>query len=242
MYAQPEAWHRLCGRFAAVMGDYLKAQVEAGAQALQVFDSWAGALGRSRLPRVRAAAYARGSSRRLRGRRRPGDPLRRRHDGASCPTSPRAGGDVIGVDWRLPLDEAWTDPGTPIAASRAISIPRCCSAPSIACSPRRTTCCARGRPSGPHLQPGTRHPADDAASSTCRRSRVTCTRSRCRRPPHRNGAGSAPLMPAIDRDSMPDTSSVSSLAAASADYRPRTSSIAAACRSRCSKRPLAWAG
>src|SRR5436190_14273407 len=46
MYAQPAAWHQLCERFATVMGDYLKAQVEAGAQALQVFDSWAGALSR----------------------------------------------------------------------------------------------------------------------------------------------------------------------------------------------------
>ena len=47
MYAQPAAWHRLCSRFADMMADYLAAQVEAGVQALQVFDSWAGALGRS---------------------------------------------------------------------------------------------------------------------------------------------------------------------------------------------------
>ncbi|HMF61997.1 MAG TPA: uroporphyrinogen decarboxylase, partial [Vicinamibacterales bacterium] len=47
MYAQPAAWHRLCSRFADMMADYLTAQVEAGAQALQIFDSWAGALGRA---------------------------------------------------------------------------------------------------------------------------------------------------------------------------------------------------
>ena len=46
MYSQPRAWHQLCGAFATVMVDYLKAQVEAGVQALQIFDSWAGALGR----------------------------------------------------------------------------------------------------------------------------------------------------------------------------------------------------
>ena len=47
MYAQPEAWHRLCDRFAEMMSDYLTAQVEAGVQALQIFDSWAGALRRA---------------------------------------------------------------------------------------------------------------------------------------------------------------------------------------------------
>src|SRR5689334_591506 len=44
MYAQPAAWHRLCDRFATMMADYLRAQIEAGAQAIQVFDSWAGQL------------------------------------------------------------------------------------------------------------------------------------------------------------------------------------------------------
>src|SRR5262249_58183062 len=46
MYAQPAAWHRLCDRFATVMADYLRAQIEAGAQAVQGFDSWAGQLSR----------------------------------------------------------------------------------------------------------------------------------------------------------------------------------------------------
>src|SRR5262249_92270 len=44
MYEQPAAWHSLCGRFASFMADYLRAQVEAGAQAIQVFDSVAGHL------------------------------------------------------------------------------------------------------------------------------------------------------------------------------------------------------
>ena len=47
MYAQPASWHRLCGLFAESMTTYLRAQVEAGVQALQIFDSWAGALGRA---------------------------------------------------------------------------------------------------------------------------------------------------------------------------------------------------
>src|SRR5262245_59024813 len=40
MYAQPAAWHKLCDRFATIMADYLGAQIEAGVQAIQVFDSW----------------------------------------------------------------------------------------------------------------------------------------------------------------------------------------------------------
>src|SRR3954471_14874720 len=47
MYAQPSAWHSLCDRFATMMADYLRGQVEAGVQAVQVFDSWAGQLSRA---------------------------------------------------------------------------------------------------------------------------------------------------------------------------------------------------
>jgi uroporphyrinogen decarboxylase len=47
MFAEPAAWHTLCDRFATVMADYLLAQVEAGAQAIQVFDSWVGQLSRA---------------------------------------------------------------------------------------------------------------------------------------------------------------------------------------------------
>jgi uroporphyrinogen decarboxylase len=105
MYAQPQAWHRLCDRFATLMADYLTAQVEAGAQALQIFDSWAGALGRSdyrefALPHTRTIFDALG---------RTGVPLI--HFGVGTAAILRdireAGGDVIGVDWRQPLDEAW---------------------------------------------------------------------------------------------------------------------------------------
>ena len=44
MYAEPHAWHRLLTLLAEVVGDYLVAQIEAGAQAVQVFDSWVGSL------------------------------------------------------------------------------------------------------------------------------------------------------------------------------------------------------
>lgn len=108
MYSEPEAWHRLCGRFAEIMSDYLAAQVEAGAQAIQVFDSWAGAVGRAdyrefALPHTsRIFSTLKSTSM--------GVPLI--HFGVGATAILRdiaeAGGDVIGLDWRLPLDEAWS--------------------------------------------------------------------------------------------------------------------------------------
>lgn len=105
MYAQPAAWHRLCSRFADMMADYLMAQVEAGAQALQIFDSWAGALSRAdyrefALPHTSRIFSALKSS---------GVPLI--HFGVGTAVILRDivenGADVIGVDWRQPIDESW---------------------------------------------------------------------------------------------------------------------------------------
>ncbi len=105
MYSEPEAWHRLCGHFADVISDYLTAQVEAGAQAIQVFDSWAGALGRADY-REFALPH---TSRIFSALKQTGVPLI--HFGVGATAILRdiaeAGGDVIGLDWRLPLDEAW---------------------------------------------------------------------------------------------------------------------------------------
>jgi uroporphyrinogen decarboxylase len=105
MYAQPDAWHRLCGRFATLMADYLRAQVDAGVQALQIFDSWAGALGRADY-REFAMPH---SARIFAGLRDVGVPLIHFGVGTTAILGDlaEAGGDVIGVDWRLPLDEAW---------------------------------------------------------------------------------------------------------------------------------------
>ena len=60
MLSEPAAWRRLLAKLVTVQADYLLAQVRAGAQALQVFDSWAGrALGRERLPPLRRSAQPR---------------------------------------------------------------------------------------------------------------------------------------------------------------------------------------
>ena len=109
MYSTPRAWHQLCGRFAEMVADYLKAQVEAGAQALQVFDSWAGVLSRADY-REFALLHTKDIFDRVADA---GVPLI--HFGVGTSAILRdlseAGGDVIGVDWRLPLDEAWTHVG-----------------------------------------------------------------------------------------------------------------------------------
>jgi uroporphyrinogen decarboxylase len=105
MYSQPEARHRLCGRFAEVIADYMVAQVEAGAQAIQIFDSWAGALGRNDY-REFALPHTRRIFDRL---RRTGVPTVHFGVGTAAILDDlaEAGGDVIGIDWRQPIDEAW---------------------------------------------------------------------------------------------------------------------------------------
>jgi uroporphyrinogen decarboxylase len=105
MYSQPAAWHRLCETFASMMAGYLRAQVEAGVQALQIFDSWAGQLSRGDyreyvLPHSKSIFEALGDL---------DVPLVHFGVGTAAilPEMAAAGGHVIGVDWRLPLDEAW---------------------------------------------------------------------------------------------------------------------------------------
>ncbi|MBA3884296.1 MAG: uroporphyrinogen decarboxylase [Acidobacteria bacterium] len=109
MYSEPAAWHRLCERLATMMADYLAAQVEAGVQALQVFDSWAGALGRGDY-REFALPHSRRIFESLAAR---GVPVI--HFGVNTTAILRdirdAGGDVIGLDWRQPLDEGWESIG-----------------------------------------------------------------------------------------------------------------------------------
>ncbi len=110
MYAQPAAWHRLCDRFARLIGDYMRAQIEAGAQAIQIFDSWAGQLSRADY-REFALPHTRRIFETLAGS---GVPTIHFGvgTGAILPDMRAAGGDVIGVDWRAPLDEAWITIGT----------------------------------------------------------------------------------------------------------------------------------
>jgi uroporphyrinogen decarboxylase len=104
MYAHPDDWHRLCEKLSSVVADYLVAQIEAGVDVVQVFDSWVGALDTSdyrefALPHTRTIFEAVGKR------------VPTIHFGTGTATILEelrdAGGDVIGVDWRIPIDEAW---------------------------------------------------------------------------------------------------------------------------------------
>jgi uroporphyrinogen decarboxylase len=113
MYREPATWHRFASLLAEVVRDYLLAQIEAGVQAVQVFDSWIGALNAAEyrefvLPHTRAI---------FEGLRGTGVPTLHFGTGTMhlLPLLREAGGDVIGLDWRLPLDEGWALLGEGVA-------------------------------------------------------------------------------------------------------------------------------
>jgi uroporphyrinogen decarboxylase len=102
MYGSPEVWHELMERLSETFLRYVRAKVKAGADAIQLFDSWVGALSAEDYEEF-VAPY----SERILG-------------GVSAPTihfgtgtahllesMAAAGGDVIGLDWRVPLDGGW---------------------------------------------------------------------------------------------------------------------------------------
>ncbi|MEU9097796.1 uroporphyrinogen decarboxylase [Streptomyces sp. NPDC048361] len=104
MYGDPELWADLLDRLAEITGAFLKVQIEAGASAVQLFDSWVGALApadyrRSILPASAKVFDA------VAGYNVP-----RIHFGVGTGEllglMGEAGADVVGVDWRVPLDEA----------------------------------------------------------------------------------------------------------------------------------------
>lgn len=105
MMSEPEIWHQLMTKLSEVSGEYLLAQAQAGAQALQLFDSWAGELNiedyrKSVLPYSRRAIEIAQTS---------GVPVIHFavNNGHLLEAMRAAGGDVIGVDWRVNLDAAW---------------------------------------------------------------------------------------------------------------------------------------
>ncbi|HET9192877.1 MAG TPA: uroporphyrinogen decarboxylase [Vicinamibacterales bacterium] len=104
MYGHPDAWHRLCEKFATVVSTYLTAQIEAGVDAVQLFDSWVGTLNAAdyrefAFPHTQRIFQTIGTR------------VPTIHFGTGTSTIleelREAGGDVIGVDWRIPLDQAW---------------------------------------------------------------------------------------------------------------------------------------
>ncbi len=114
MYGRPESWRLLMQKLTRLVSDYLLAQIEAGADAVQIFDSWAGALSpfdyaegvlpyvkecianvkaKSDVPVIYFGTEMNGMLNLVR----------------------QSGADVLGVDWRIPLDDAWEQYGSDVA-------------------------------------------------------------------------------------------------------------------------------
>ena len=107
MYRDETLWRRLMGKLVDVLGPFAIAQATAGARAIQVFDSWVGALGPDDYVRY-VAPYSRALIERIRTASVPVI-----HFGTGAAGFFRelhaAGGDVMGVDWRVNIDQAWMD-------------------------------------------------------------------------------------------------------------------------------------
>ena len=108
MYETPGAWHRLLEVLADATATYLNGQIDAGAQMVQLFDSWVGVLAPDDyrtyvLPHTRSVIQA----------LRPGTPVIHFGTGTATllPLMREAGGDVIGLDWRVDLDRGWAAVG-----------------------------------------------------------------------------------------------------------------------------------
>ena len=113
MYSDPQTWHALMEKLSVVLSDYLVTQIRAGAQAVQVFDSWAGALN----PQDYEDFVLPYSQKILQTAKAENVPVI--HFGTNTttllPLMKRAGGDVIGLDWRIPLDDGWKLLGDDVA-------------------------------------------------------------------------------------------------------------------------------
>jgi len=113
MYSAPEVWHALMEKLVVVLGDYLVAQIRSGAQAVQVFDSWVGALS----PQDYVKFVLPYSQKVLQAAQKEKVPVI--HFGTNTatllPLMKQAGGDVLGLDWRIPLDDGWKILGDDVA-------------------------------------------------------------------------------------------------------------------------------
>src|SRR6058998_3229888 len=112
MFEEPAGWARLMGILVDATARYLNGQIAAGAEAVQIFDSWVGVLApddyrTSVLPHTRALIRA----------LREGTPVIHFGTGTASllPSMRAAGGDVIGLDWRVDLDAGWAAVGHDVA-------------------------------------------------------------------------------------------------------------------------------
>jgi uroporphyrinogen decarboxylase len=112
MYEEPEAWHHLMEILATATARYLNGQIAAGADLVQIFDSWVGVLAPDDY-----RTYVQPHTRTLIRALTLGAPVIHFGTGTAAllPLMRAAGGDVIGLDWRVDLDTAWESVGHDVA-------------------------------------------------------------------------------------------------------------------------------
>lgn len=111
-YGAPEAWKRLMERLARLSGEYLNCQIAGGAQAVQIFDSWAGCL-----TPLDYEQFVQPYTKAVIDAVTPGVPVINFSTGTTgfLKNIRAAGGDVIGLDWRVNLDDGWATVGHDVA-------------------------------------------------------------------------------------------------------------------------------
>ncbi len=169
MYAEPELWHALLEKLTATFAPYIAAKVRAGADVIQLFDSWVGALSPADYEEFVQPYSARILA------------------AVDCPTvhfgtgtatllpqMAAAGGDVIGLDWRIPLDQGWEAVGADRGVQGNLD-----GAPALRPLGARRAgdagrADARSWATGPHLQPRPRRHAGDrpGGAGTAARARA----------------------------------------------------------------------
>ena len=113
MMGNPSQWDRLMTKLSQVVGNYMLAQAQAGAHVLQLFDSWVGALNPADYRRL-VMPYSKKAIEIARGANVPIIHFGTNTNGM-LELIRDAGGDVIGVDWRIDLDRAWERLGSGVA-------------------------------------------------------------------------------------------------------------------------------
>jgi uroporphyrinogen decarboxylase len=128
MYEEPEAWHRLMDLLTQATARYLNGQIAAGAQAVQLFDSWIGVVSPADY-RVFVQPHVRTVMKAL----SPGVPVIHFGTGTAglLELMRDAGGDVIGLDWRVDLDTAWKRLGPDVGVQGNLDPVALLSPPSV---------------------------------------------------------------------------------------------------------------
>lgn len=129
MYSDPDTWNMLLGKIACASAGYLNGQIDAGVQAVQIFDSWVGCLSEEDYRR-----YVLPHTQHLISALKPGIPIIHfaADGGILLPAVRDLGADVLSLDWRVNLADAWATIGYDTAVQGNLDpVVLCCDRPTI---------------------------------------------------------------------------------------------------------------